>query len=339
MVPTPDAIPVNWLWFQSLLILTFTIHMLLMNALLGTSLISSYNFLKKRKDNQVAKTIPTLIALTVNFGVPPLLFVQALYGQYYYSSSIVMGIPWFLIIPFIIVGYYGAYIYVLKRKISPVFSGVSIVVSSIILLYIGFMMTNNFTLMVNPDTWKVYFETPSGNFLNLDDPSLFPRYIHFVVSAVAVGGLWRAVYARLKKGDESVIKNGLKIFSYATMVQIVIGLWFFFSLPRDIYMEFMGGNLIATIIFSLGFVLALVSIFVSIRGYYKTTIITALVTIITMIAQREYLQFFYLKGYSPSSLEVTNEHGSLVMFLVTFLVGVYLIYYMISLMLKSKREA
>jgi hypothetical protein len=38
IIPTADSIPVHWLWFQVLLIVTFFIHMILMNLLLGGSL-------------------------------------------------------------------------------------------------------------------------------------------------------------------------------------------------------------------------------------------------------------------------------------------------------------
>ena len=43
MIPVPDAIPVNWWWFEILLTATFFIHLLLMNSLLGSSLIGVYH--------------------------------------------------------------------------------------------------------------------------------------------------------------------------------------------------------------------------------------------------------------------------------------------------------
>jgi len=49
--------------------------------------------------------IPSTFALGVTFGIAPLLFVQVLYGNLIYSSSILMGVFWLLIIPFIIIAY------------------------------------------------------------------------------------------------------------------------------------------------------------------------------------------------------------------------------------------
>ena len=40
LVSSPDPIPVPWMWIQVLLIATFVIHLLFMNAMLGTGIIA-----------------------------------------------------------------------------------------------------------------------------------------------------------------------------------------------------------------------------------------------------------------------------------------------------------
>ena len=81
IIPAADTIPVHWLWFQVLLIVTFFIHMILMNFLLGGSLLTLWDLFRGKLEKKASGNIPTLVALTVNFGVPPLLFVQVLYGR------------------------------------------------------------------------------------------------------------------------------------------------------------------------------------------------------------------------------------------------------------------
>jgi hypothetical protein len=39
-IPTPDANLIHWAWFQLFLLLTFFIHILLMNVMLGTAFIA-----------------------------------------------------------------------------------------------------------------------------------------------------------------------------------------------------------------------------------------------------------------------------------------------------------
>ena len=127
IIPTADSIPVHWLWFQVLLIVTFFIHMILMNFLLGGSLLTVWDLLTGKLEKKASGSIPTLVALTVNFGVPPLLFVQVLYGHLFYSSSVMLAVPWILVIPVLILAYYGAYIFVKQTDKAPVLSRAALV--------------------------------------------------------------------------------------------------------------------------------------------------------------------------------------------------------------------
>ena len=80
LIPTPDFLPVPWPWFKVLLVLTFVLHLLLMNLMLGGSLLTLFG---RRREGvpPPARGIPTLIALPINMGVPPLLFVQVLFAD------------------------------------------------------------------------------------------------------------------------------------------------------------------------------------------------------------------------------------------------------------------
>lgn len=338
MIPVPDSIPVSWWWFEILLLMTFFIHLLLMNSLLGSSLIGAYSHFRNRRTQPEVKTIPTLIALTVNFGVPPLLFVQVLYGHFFYSSSIMVGIPWLLIIPFLIVAYYAAYMFVFKRGVSDTFAGVSLAVSAVLLLYIALMMTNNYTLMLTPEKWGLYFERPDGAGLNPGEATLIPRYLHFVIASVAVGGLWKAIYHRFsRKGNADQIRIGLRIVAWATMIQLMDGFWFLLVLPGDILALYMGGRLSATILLVTGIILSVVIIYTALKSKLVPTLVAVAVQIFLMIVNRDLLRHFYYEGiFSPSQLTVVSEYSSLVLFLVSFVAGLLLIAVMIVLLLKSK---
>ena len=47
LIPTPDAIPVSWGWFQLLLLLTFFLHILLMNVMFGSAFIALVSHLRR----------------------------------------------------------------------------------------------------------------------------------------------------------------------------------------------------------------------------------------------------------------------------------------------------
>lgn len=343
-IPTPDTIPVNWWWFQVLLLVTFLIHIILMNFMLGGSLISLWYTFRGKSITAESKSIPTLIALTINFGVPPLLFVQVMYGQFFYTSSILIGVAWLLIIPMLILAYYGAYIYVLRYANKQTLAKVSFTIASVLLLIIAFVFVNNNTLMLQPGLWEVYFSNSKGTFLNLSDITLYPRYLHFVVGAVAIAGLGMASYYhfRINVDDELRIRQrlaGIRIFSIATMIQVIIGFWFLVSLPRDIMMLFLGDNLYYTILIAIGIVLGITAIIISTKGLYWPSIINALAILLVMIVLRDLVRHAYLGDiFSPADLTVERQFSPLIAFLAVFAIGLASLYYMITLMLKSKTK-
>lgn len=341
LIPTADTIPVHWLWFQVLLIFTFFIHMILMNFLLGGSLLTVWDLFTGKLEKRTTGSIPTLVALTVNFGVPPLLFVQVLYGHLFYSSSVMLAVPWILVIPILILAYYGAYLFVRKSDSAPVLAKSSLVFTSLSLLFIAFMLVNNNTLAIRPERWSIYFEDPGGWNLNLGEPTLWPRYFHFILAALAIGALGRAILYRFSKFDEKEkqvqIKRNLKIFGWITMVQLGIGSWFWLAMPRSVWTIFMGGSFFATAMMVAGWLMALLILHSAFTGRFTIAMILGGLQVLVMVIVRDLARLAYLKEqFHPNQLENVKELSPFIAFLLVFVIGLILLYYMISLIFKPK---
>ena len=54
------------------------------------------------------------ISLTITTGIAPLLFVQVLYQQYFYTATILIAPVWMLFLLMLMVGYYATYLYKFK---------------------------------------------------------------------------------------------------------------------------------------------------------------------------------------------------------------------------------
>ena len=345
MVPTPDPnpLPAPYWVFKLLLVVTFALHILAMNCMLGGAVLALLARWRQ-KGNQfgtriffdVAKKVPVLVAATISLGIAPLLFVQVLYGQYFYTSSILVAWPWFLVLLFLVFAYYGFYFVSYKGERRPRAAGRVMLFSTTLILLIGFIYTNNLTLSQVPANWaQKYFSSTSGWGLNLSEPTLVPRYLHFMTAAVAVGGLYLVLLAWTKrKQDEeyarAIFQLGGKAFLYATMTQVVIGFWFLFSLPKALRMVFMGGDPLATSLLCFGLVAALVSIFMMSAALKKgnirlaavgVTSITALI-VLAMSVMRELLRMAYLKPYyNPQQFAVQTQWSPFLIFLVLFVAG------------------
>lgn len=341
IIPTADTIPVHWLWFQVLLIFTFSIHMILMNFILGGSLLTAWDLLRGKLEKKSAGSIPTLIALTVNFGVPPLLFVQVLYGHLFYSSSVMLAVPWILVIPVLILAYYAAYLFVKKADRAPVWSKVSLVVTSLFLLFIAFIFVNNNTLAIRPDRWGMYFENPGGWNLNLSEPTLWPRYLHFLLAALAIGALGRAIlfrYAKMEAEEQNrQIKRNLKIFGWITIVQFAIGTWFWLTMPDPVWKTFMGGSIFATLLMVAGWLIALLILHSAFTGRLTAALILGGLEVLIMVIVRDLSRAAYLRDvFRPAELENVGQFSPLLVFLLVFVLGLVAIFYMIRLIFKSK---
>jgi hypothetical protein len=349
LIPTPDAIPVAWGWFYVLLMLTFLLHLLVMNAMLGGGIIALLSSLRQKDkglliDREFSYKWPYTIAFAVNLGVAPLLFIQVLYGHFIYTSSILMAAWWLSIIALLILAYYSAYIYDFRFDslggTRTVFAGFSVLA----LLFIAFMFSNNMTLMLQPERWSAYFNNAGGTLLNLSDPTLLPRYLHFVIGAIAVAGLYLALIGRFnmlksKVDPEILQEKGMRYFTMATSVQVVLGLWFLIALPKEVMLLFMGRSAWGTILLVLGLTLAGVVLYLGHKRQVVKTSITVLLLMLVMVLMRDLVRTGYLAPYfSLSELRVTPEYSPMIFFLVVFALGLALVGYMLKLALDSGKE-
>jgi len=349
LIPTPDAIPVPWGWFYVLLMLTFLLHLLVMNAMLGGGIIALISLLRGGEQNtllsrEFSYKWPYTIAFAVNLGVAPLLFIQVLYGHFFYSSSILMATWWLSIVGMLILAYYGAYIYDFKfasmRGLRICMAGFCVA----LLLIIAFLFTNNMTLMLQPERWSAYFTNPGGGFLNSADPTLIPRYLHFVVGAVAVAGLYLALIGHFKfvksKSDPQVlVEQGMSYFTMATAVQILFGFWFLIALPKHVMLQFMGESIYGTTLLMLGLVLAGGVLFLGYKRLLLKTCGASLLLLVIMILMRDLVRTTYLSPYfTPADLLVHAQYSPLIFFLMVFVAGLGLVGYMLKLAFDCRKE-
>jgi hypothetical protein len=348
LIPTldPNPLPAPYWVFKLLLIVTFVLHILAMNCLLGgavVALLAKWRAKKGQNGNRifsdVAKKLPVFLPATITIGIAPLLFVQVLYGQYFYTSSIIMGWPWLLVLVCLAVAYYGFYYVSFRSGKEPGRAGKVMLFSTILIFLIGFMFTNNLMLSQKPSRWAAkYFSSPGGWNLNLSEPTLFPRFLHFFVAAVAVGGIVLVFMALANwKRDNAyareLLQFGGKTFMYATMAQIMVGIVFLISLPRDLRMLFMGDNPLATTLLLIGISGAIGAIFLISDALHKENIRAAAiyvpgilaVVILCMSVMRDILRNAYLKPYfHPEQFAVKTQWSVFPLFLALFVAGVIL---------------
>jgi hypothetical protein len=320
--------------------LTFPIHLIFMNAMLGATAISLYARLKgdethTRLAHELAKILPFIIAFTINFGVAPLLFLQVIYGNLFYTSSVLMATYW-LSVPFIlIVAYYALYLYDFKFTTIGKKGIVFVALALAIFLTIPFIFTNNMTLMLEPQQWSAYFGNRGGTILNNDRVVVWPRYFHFITGGLAVGGLFVAVFGKIKgKRDpllgELSVGIGMNLFTALTLLQIMVGFWFLISMPLPVKLPFLGGEANSTALLTVGLLLALLVLG---AGFKRKVYLSAVLTvplIYVMAFMRDAVRTGYLKPFfTPAMLKVVPQYSPLILFAVTLIGGIGTIVWML----------
>jgi hypothetical protein len=358
MDPLPLPGPAWMLW--GLLMLTFFLHVLPMNFILGGSLISMVSSFRSSGDENHArlshfmgKLTPTVVAGAITFGVAPLLFVQTLYGRLLFSGSILMAWFWFAVVPMLILAYYGTYLIAFKEEWLG--KGARVVSAVVMLLFVGIALiySNNMSMMLRPGTFLDSHRAEArGIHLNFSDPTLIPRFLHMLLGAIAVAGLVVCLYGVAKMSEDQeharwAIRYGALWFVVSTGLNFLTGLWWLGMLPRDVMLRFAGQSGVATVsllmgsLFGLG---ALVMMTLSINAREPERLVkgsawTLVLTLVAMIFARDEVRkgMLGLAGFQlPTWVE--PQWGVIAIFAVLLVAAIATTVWMAFIVLRPKTE-
>ncbi len=188
--PLPLQAPSMFIWV--LLVVTFWLHFLSVQILLGGMIITITEIFSGKSREQLMeglKRLPVIMAFVINLGIPPLLFLQLLYAQFFYSSSVIMGIPWISTVFLLIICYGCLYLarYEKREGRIPIWLCISLIAG----LTIAYFFTNNVTWMVHPDTWQAAYQSdPIGAHLYPGRGDVLFRWPWAIAPAVTVVAVW-----------------------------------------------------------------------------------------------------------------------------------------------------
>lgn len=269
--PVPRNIPLElpvpeWL-LVSLLIVSFLLHIIFVNLMIGGTLLTLWCQIKGLRDNdyhnlahEISRTITVNKSLAVVLGVAPLLSISALYATYFYSATSLTGGMWIAIIPLVTVAflltYLNKYTWHTLDKNKPLSIAI-IAAASLLFLFIPLIFLVNINLMLFPEKWGLI----KGFFSALLLPNVFPRYLHFIFASLAVTGLFIFWYMGRKnypfeKYFEKLTRYEVKKKAYSltlasSVAQFIIGPLVLLTLPTKgfdwrLIFVILSGALIAT---------------------------------------------------------------------------------------------
>jgi hypothetical protein len=340
LIPALDPAPLPgppWL-FHVLWVVTFLIHLLFVNTVLGGSVLAALAGTARPGRREATTFFVGLnswtISFAITFGIAPLLFMQVLLGRFFYTATVLVAWAWFGMLALLLVGYYLNYVAKYRLRVGRSVGAVLGVEAACFLAIAAIQVVVNL-LHMQPDRWpKVEAQISAA----LADPTFLPRYLHFVLAAVAMSGAlaaWVAVRRAAKGGDKAaadgMARFGVRVALYSTVFQLVDGFWLLLALPEDVLKAFMRGGAATMAPLALG-VLAgvmLIAVVAQItdplaQGTKVRRVMELLVgAVVLMVITRHELRGFYLApARAGEHVAVQTQWGVLALFLAIFVVGV-----------------
>jgi hypothetical protein len=352
-IPALDPAPLPgppWL-FHALWLLTFFIHLVFMNAVLGGSILAAA--VGSRDYGREARTLLVetnswAISLAVTFGIAPLLFLQVIFGRFFYTATILVAWWWLGMLVLLTIGYYLNYVAKFRlRNGRPVTLVLWIEAACFIVIAAVQVAVN--LLHLQPGRWKDALRSSLAAFA---DPAFPPRFLHFVLAAVSMTAAlvaWIGI-RRAAKGVDATLCRGMARFGvavtlYATVAQIVVGFWLVLSLPGDVLGAFMRGGAATMVPLTIGILAALGLVLVLARirdpleqpNLVRRSAELIVGAMVVMVVTRHQIRGLYLAPARASeSVTVAPQWDAFALFLAVFVLCVGLTVWALARALRDR---
>jgi hypothetical protein len=364
--PAPSGMPAPVWFVQFFKALGFTLHMVPMNLWYAGLLIALLLHLRgseqgRRFAARFLQQMPIIVAVGINFGIVPLLFLQLAYYKVFYPATILMACFWLAIIVLLIPAYYGVYAYAwgLHNGAKPLSSwrrhgGWC---AALFFLCIGFIFANGMSLMEHVPRWLALWNAHStagaatGTALNVGDPTLWPRWLLMFGLALGTTAVWvlvDAVFLTRGTADEAYQRwawaFARKLYTFGMLWAAAAGSWYVFHAWSAVLRDtmFRWPMLLLTIATAVATGLPWLLMMTAGLCPAKRATVAAIAfcqfgVLAVNAVSRQIVQNINLKPFVEVSAQPTDvQWGPLFMFLIVFVIGVLVVGWMIAQIIKCK---
>lgn len=316
----PMAMPAPPQIMLFLLGLTFVLHFGLLGLLfssLWARAAAEWGKLGAYDSQRVHRAGVVGFSMTITLGVPPLLFVQILYGKYFYTSSISIGFPWLAIVAYLLIGFYALYwtVWSWMRNNGPSLSGKLFwFVTVLSVIAIGYTYSWNHLKSISETPWSQ----------NVPVVAVFHRLLGYFGAALIAASAWTFWLGPKWRTDRQVPQG-------AAWAAILGGLglltWFLTAnFGRSGIYNFDG-----PLVSALGVVAGLIWLMakrLNLARWLAT--VAALLSILELLIQREAYRLETMSPYfSPFKEQVRTQWGTLVMFALALVLGLLVLLWLL----------
>jgi hypothetical protein len=178
--PFPIGFPPATILYLVLYVVTLAVHVVFMNYVLaGTAYLFLVGVRRGRESAHIVADrlrdwMPFALGVAITAGVAPLLFVQILYKENFYTANLLLLHRWMAIVPVLIVGFYMMYVmktaWLAER--GPLLRRLVALIVLACVCFTGWSWVENHLLSLDQGAWSTMYTAKSTFYAN---PTLAPR--------------------------------------------------------------------------------------------------------------------------------------------------------------------
>lgn len=161
--------------------------------------------------------LPFSLSAAITAGVAPLLFVQILYQEAFYTANLLAFHRWMAILPVLIVAFYLLYVLKAKAGAPRLSAGVSILIAAAV-LFVGWSWVENHLLSLDRAAWT---EQYASGAMAYRDPAVFARLGFWILAAVPTFAHVVARQVRAGSHEASRLSRDVALLARAAIVALV----------------------------------------------------------------------------------------------------------------------
>jgi len=218
----PFNLPAPTAWYAVLNVVTLLMHVLFMSYVLAGSIMLAVAGVRGMLGQGSARAaggtgkwggwgavttilkdwMPFALSAAITAGIAPLLFVQILYQQEFYTANLLSFHRWMAILPVLIVAFYLLYLLKAHRiEGKTAVQGVTAVVVMGCVLFVAWSWVENHLLSMNREVWTAQYESKA---MFYKSPAILPRLGFWIASAFPTAGVLLAMQLRVGASRVSV---------------------------------------------------------------------------------------------------------------------------------------
>jgi len=141
--------------------------------------------------------LPFALGAAITAGVAPLLFVQILYQDRFYTSNLLLFHRWMAVVPALIAGFYLLYLHKSERIRHRALSALVPIAAAACFVFVAWSWTENHLLGLDERAWRDFYGERRWFY---SSPALVPRLATWLAAALpifAMGASWQVRATRV----------------------------------------------------------------------------------------------------------------------------------------------